>query len=67
MKYEWLDKLILKRISEAGDAGLELTYILSSEMFLKSYASVTDVVSRLQALRKRGLIRFDSKLGWLAT
>lgn len=72
-QYENLDKLILQRLS--GEVGLPLIFLNAQEVKCESErlaeASGRDAFrvldGRLQALRKRGAITFNSKTGWVVT
>ena len=64
-QYDTIDALILKRLREDSmRGGVEFHQLETS--INKSTATPYQIIGRrLQALRKRGLIRHDSKIGWL--
>ena len=73
--YKHLDDLLLKRIASADVHGVEFYFLHITPLIFAEACRLSDatgreiyrmIEGRLQALRKRGLIRFDSKLGWLA-
>jgi hypothetical protein len=71
-QYDEIDRLILERIGR-DDQGVELTYLNTNMVRAEAerIANATGRVAyrvldgRLQALRNREKIKFNSKLGWL--